>query len=176
MRELQSSAGTEVYARGTRTTPGEVLQRLEGGFLGTLQQQSVLGAGLGAATQGTRHVSGRESDFGWQEGGLGKLTSELGLPGLIVAAMLAVAAFRMMLRIAAVGDIPGTSQLIRVALFAMVTANIGNFLASAQAYSDPVLVLLTAFITGCLFATATLDERVAEPQPATAPAPAPQTA
>jgi hypothetical protein len=43
----------------------------------------------------------------------------------------------------------------------MVVANIGNFLASAQAYSDPVLVLMTAFITGCLFATATLDERLA---------------
>ena len=41
------------------------------------------------------------------------------------------------------------------------------FIASAQAYTDPVLTLLTAFFIGCLFATATLDERVA---PAAAPA------
>lgn len=168
VNEIRSSAQSEVYARGARTTPGEVLQRLEGGFVGTLQQGSILGQGLGAATQGIRHVSGRESDFGWQEGGLGKLTAELGLPGLIVAGLLAWAILRMMLRISAVGDIPGTSQLIRVALFAMVVANIGNFLASAQAYSDPVLTLMTAFIAGCLFATATLDERLAHENAAAA--------
>jgi hypothetical protein len=175
VREIQSSAEAEVYARGTRTTMGEVLQRLEGGFLGTLEQGSILGAGLGSATQGIRHVSGLESDFGWQEGGLGKLTAELGLPGLLIAAMLAWAILKMMLRISSVGDIPGTSQIIRVALFAMVVANITNFLASAQAYSDPVLTLMTAFITGCLFATATLDERLTE-ESAALPAATPQTA
>jgi hypothetical protein len=177
VRKIQSSEGTEVYARGTRTTASEVLQRLEGGFFGTIEQNSILGAGLGSATQGVRHVSGLRTDFGWQEGGLGKLTSELGLPGLLVAAVLAWALFRMMLRIATVGDIPGTTQLIRVALFAMVVANISNFLASAQAYSDPVLVLMTAFITGCLFGTATLDERLQQQeQSAGVAAAAPQTA
>ncbi|HVE71691.1 MAG TPA: hypothetical protein VNI54_10010 [Thermoanaerobaculia bacterium] len=174
--QIRSSSEAQVYARGAVTTPTEVLQRLEGGFIGTLEQNSILGAGLGAATQGVRHVTGRENDFGWQEGGLAKLTVELGLQGVIVAAILAWAVFRMLLRITAVGDIPGTSQLMRACLFGMVCANIGNFLASAQAYSDPVLTLMTAFITGCLFATATLDERVAEPQPAIVPVPAPQTA
>ena len=177
INEIRSGRDTEVYARGAKTTAGEVLQRLEGGLIGTLQQGSILGAGLGAATQGIRHVSGRETDFGWQEGGLGKLTAELGLPGLIVAMLLAWAILRMMMRISSVGDIPGTSQIIRVALFAMVVANIGNFLASAQAYSDPVLTLMTAFLAGCLFATATLDERVAQESAAAAVAvPAPQTA
>lgn len=176
VREIRSSEGTEVYARGTGTTAVEVFQRLEGGLVGTLQSQSILGSGLGAATQGTRHVSGLETDFGWQEGGLGKLTAELGLPGVLVAAMLVVAIFRMMLRISAVGDIPGTSQLIRAALFGMVVANIVNFLASAQAYSDPVLVLMTAFITGCLFGTATLDERVAESESLAIATATPQTA
>lgn len=170
VREIRSSADTEVYARGAATSTLEVLQRLEGGFLSTLREASALGLGLGAATQGVRHVAGRESDFGWQEGGLGKLMAELGLPGLIVAAMVAWAILRMMLRITAVGDIPGTSQVTRVGLFAMVVANITNFLASAQAYSDPLLTLMTAFITGCLFATATLDERLAAGE-AAAPAP-----
>jgi hypothetical protein len=164
MQEVRSSEKSEVYALGARTTPGEVMQRLEGGFVGTLQQESILGAGLGAATQGVRHVTGRQSDFGWQEGGLGKLMAELGLPGLFVVALLGWALLRMMMRITAVDDVPGTTQLIRVGLFAMVIANIGNFLASAQAYSDPVLTLMTAFIVGCLFATAALDERLAEPE------------
>ena len=170
LREVGSGEQSEVYARGAKTTTGEILQRLEGGVLGTLQQGSLLGAGLGSATQGIRHVSGRSTDYGWQEGGLGKLAMELGLPGLLVAGLLFWALLRMMLRITAVGDIPGTSQVLRVSLFALVIANIGNFLTSAQAYSDPVLTLMTAFFVGCLFATAALDERLG----ATAPQPAPE--
>ncbi|HEX8408352.1 MAG TPA: hypothetical protein VF883_05775 [Thermoanaerobaculia bacterium] len=181
LNKIQSTEESEVYARGAKTTTGEVLERLEGGVIGTLQQGSLLGAGLGSATQGVRHVSGQERDFGWQEGGLAKLAMELGLQGLIVAAVLAWALIRMMLRITAVGDIPSTSQLIRVALFALVVANISNFLASAQAYSDPVLTLMTAFFVGCLFGTAALDERVrattseraAQVRTAVAPASAP---
>ncbi len=169
MREVGAREHSEVYTRGTKTTTEEVLQRLEGGVLSTLEQQSLLGAGLGAATQGIRHVSGRESDFGWQEGGLAKLAAELGLPGLLVVALVGWTLLRMMLRITAVGDIPGTSQVFRVGLFGLVVANIGNFLASAQAYSDPVLTLMTAFFVGCLFATAALDERLAAAAP---PAPA----
>jgi hypothetical protein len=52
-------------------------------------------------------------------------------------------------------------------------------MASAQAYTDAVLALSTGFFVGCLFATATLDERLAsvtpEPTPSgqlTTPAPA----
>ena len=168
LNEIRSREESQVYAQGARTTSAEIFQRLEGGMLSTFEQGSILGAGLGSATQGVRHVSGLETDFGWQEGGLGKLAMELGLPGLIVAALLAWAMLRMMMRISAVGDIPGTSQLMRVGLFALVIANIGNFLASAQAYSDPVLTLMTAFFVGCLFGTAALDERL----PDTAPAPA----
>jgi len=169
VREVGSREDSAVYTQGARTTTEEVLQRLEGGVIGTFEQQSLLGSGLGSATQGIRHVSGREADFGWQEGGLGKLAAELGLPGLLVAALLAWVMLRMMLRITTVGDIPGTSQVIRVGLFALVVANIGNFLTSAQAYSDPVLTLTTAFLVGCLFATAALDERLPA---AEAPAPA----
>lgn len=176
VREVRSDARSEVYARGTRTTPGEVLERLEGGLFGTLEQGSLLGAGLGAATQGTRHVSGRDSDYGWQEGGLGKITAELGLPGLFVVAMLGWSLLRMMLRITAVPDIVGTTQIIRVALFAMVVANGANFLASAQAYSDPGLTLMIAFIVGCLFGTATLDERLAEETASRVPLATPQIA
>ena len=169
VREVGSREDSQVYTAGAKTTSAEVLQRLEGGVIGTFQENSLLGAGLGSATQGIRHVSGRESDFGWQEGGLAKLAAELGLQGLLAAALVAWAMLRMMLRITSVGDIPGTSQVIRVGLFALVIANIGNFLTSAQAYSDPVLTLMTAFLLGCLFATAALDERLPAAQ---TPAPA----
>ncbi|HUP61188.1 MAG TPA: hypothetical protein VNA69_12290 [Thermoanaerobaculia bacterium] len=173
---LSESERASAYTRGARTSGTEILLRLEGGAQGTIQQHGLLGAGLGAATQGVRHVTGSGRDIGWQEGGLGKLIVELGVPGLLAVIAFLFAAVRTMLRITAVGDIEGTSQVLRVALFGIVVANIANFLASAQAYSDPVLTLMSAFFLGCLFATATLDEKVrgeslaAGVQPATAPA------
>ena len=59
-----------------------------------------------------------------------------------------------------IGDVPGSSQFIRVMLFAIVMANIAGFIASAQAYTDAVLALTTGFLLGGLFASAALDERL----------------
>jgi len=156
------SEESSVYTRGARTTGTEIFGRLEGGTQGSVQQHGILGAGLGAATQGVRHIIGGDSDPGWQEGGLAKLVVELGVPGLLAVLLFAFTLFRMMLRISSVGDIEGTSQILRVGLLGIVLANVLNFMASAQAYSDPVLTLASAFFLGCLFATATLDERLAE--------------
>lgn len=167
---------SSVYARGTVTTRGEVFERLEGGLIGTVQQFGILGAGLGTATQGVQHVATKT--IGWQEGGLGKLAMELGVPGLLAVVLLAVMMFRMILMISAHPDVEGSSQLIRCALFAIIVANAVEFLVSAQAYSDAVLALMTAFFVGCMFATGVLDERLAaseqpaaaRPRPLTAPA------
>jgi len=162
-----------VYTRAALTTQQEVAERLEGGVGETISQFGVLGAGLGVATQGAYHFAQEASGdavFGWQEGGLGKLAVELGLPGLLAFALLAWRMLKTMNRIARYTDLPGTSQLGRAMLFGLLIANIANFLASAQAYSDPVLTLITAFLAGALFATSRLDE----PQPAASPEPEPQ--
>ena len=63
---------------------------------------------------------------------------------------------------------PGSTQLARAALFGIIATNVVEFMVSAQAYSDPVLTLLTAFFVGCMFATAALDERLLEAQVAPA--------
>lgn len=179
VRNLASDPGTTVYAQGAATTRGEVFQRLEGGLMETFRQFGILGAGLGSATQGVHHLLPPGVRVGWQEGGLGKLAMELGLPGLLAVLIFAFVLVRLLLRLTSVGDVPGSSQFARVTLFALLGANAVNFAASAQAYTDPVLTLLTAFFAGCLFATATLDERLAAaPSPAatapqlTSPAPA----
>ncbi len=166
---------TSVYARGTATTRGEIVQRLEGGLVETIQQFGVLGAGLGTATQGVHHLAPNRQ-VGWQEGGLGKLAIELGVPGLLAAALLLAAMMRTMLAISRHPDVTGSSQIIRCALFAIVVANIVEFMVSAQAYSDAVLALMTAFFAGALFATAVLDERLAAATARTPTRPAPLTA
>jgi hypothetical protein len=155
---------SSVYTRGAYTTQDEVWSRLEGGVVGTVGQAGIMGAGLGTATQGVYHVLRQDSTttLGWQEGGLGKLAIELGVPGLISVALVGLAMILTMMKISAHPDVAGSSQLARAALFGIIAANIVEFMVSAQAYSDPVLALLTAFFIGCMFATAALDERLAE--------------
>lgn len=169
VHRIESNEGSSVYARGAATTKAEVAERLEGGLGETIRQFGIMGAGLGTATQGIRHITGSDTNIGWQEGGLGKLAIELGVPGLIAALLFVLAMMRMMLRISKHPDIDESSQFVRVMLLALVVANMANFIASAQAYSDPVLTLMTAFFVGCLFATATLDERAAAASAVPAP-------
>jgi hypothetical protein len=161
VHKIGQDEGGSVYTRGTATTSSEVFGRLEGGFFGTIEQSGIMGGGLGTATQGAYHVlnaSGLEKQ-GWQEGGLGKLTMELGLPGLFGAVFFGLVLLSLMLKISGHPDVPGSSQLIRAILFGVVVANVVEFFVSAQAYSDAVLTLMTAFFVGALFATALLDER-----------------
>ena len=171
VHEVSSHEESSVYTRAALTTQQEVTDRLEGGLFDTIRQFGYLGAGLGVATQGAYHVTDDAANVvqGWQEGGLGKLAVELGIPGLLAVALLTWRMFITMNRIARFPDLPGTSQVGRAMLFALIIANIGNFMASAQAYSDPVLTLLTAFLLGCLFATSRLDEQ--QPVPAAEPEP-----
>ena len=151
-----------VYTRGTVTTTSEVLERLEGGLVGTVEQFGLMGAGLGTATQGVYHVvTNQNLLIGWQEGGLGKLTMELGLPGLFAVALFAAAVFLFMLKLTGRPDVAGSSQFLRATLFGIVIADVVEFFVSAQAYSDACLTLLSAFFLGCLFASALLDERLA---------------
>jgi hypothetical protein len=172
MRYTASSERGAVYTKGTQTSSEEIFERLEGGFIGTIETFGIMGAGLGTATQGVRHLLGHDENIGWQEGGLGKLAIEVGLPGVLAVAFVGWTLSRTLLRVTAAPDLPGSTQLMRVTLFALVVSNVANFMVSAQAYSDAVLTLMSAFFLGCLFATAVLDERYAAEQAAKAPAPA----
>ena len=158
---LSQSEESSVYTKGTAVTQAEVLQRLEGGFLDTIHQFGIMGADLGTPTQGVRHLLGHDENVGWQEGGLGKLTVEVGLPGVFAGAVLIFTLLRLLFKIASFGDEPASSQLLRVALLSIFIANVVMFLVSAQAYSDPVLVLVSSFFLGCLLATPSFEERSA---------------
>lgn len=165
-RQISNDEESSVYTRGAATSRGEVFERLEGGFRGTISQFGLMGAGLGYATQGVRHFLGTQRDVGWQEGGLGKVTVELGVPGLLAGVILMFTLFRLLLRVTGVPDIESSSQITRITLFGLLIANFANFIVAAQAYSDAVLTLTSAFFVGALLATTALDERAEEPVPA----------
>jgi hypothetical protein len=170
VKQLAAGETTSVYAAGAVASQQELAQRLEGGVMATFEQFGLMGAGLGAATQGVYHLLGDAAVIGWQEGGLGKLAVEVGLPGIVALAVVGWLVLRLLLRLTRIDDVPGSSHFVRVTLFALVVANMASFIASAQAYTDAVLALTTGFYVGCLFATAALDERLAA---ATTPAEAP---
>ena len=176
--KISQNEESSVYTKSAYTTQEELWGRLEGGLSGTVEQAGIMGAGLGTATQGVYHVLREDTGttLGWQEGGLGKLAIELGVPGLLAVAALGLTMLLTMLKLSGHPDVPGSSQLARAALFGIIASNIIEFMVSAQAYSDPVLTLLTAFFVGCMFATAALDERLAEAQLASSETPGPRKA
>jgi hypothetical protein len=172
VRYFASGEETSIYARGALASRLEVAQRLEGGAMETFRQVGLMGAGLGTATQGVHHLLGSEN-LGWQEGGLGKLAVEVGLPGIIALTVIAWMVIRLLLRLTRIADVPGSSQFLRAMLFGLAVANVTGFMASAQAYSDAMLALTSGFLFGCLFATAALDERLPAAAPVKVPAPRP---
>ena len=167
VNHLASNETSNAYARGAATTTSEILKRLEGGVRETVRQSGILGAGLGMATQGTHHLAG-DRNLGWQEGGLAKLAVEVGVPGLLAVMYLLFTIIRLLLTLTAIPDVPGSSQFARAVLFALLTANVVGFMASAQSYTDAMLALYTSFFAGCVFATAVLDERLIATRPAVA--------
>lgn len=160
VRDIAGDAQSSIYAQTAIATQSEIGTRIEGGVFETFRQFGFLGAGLGTATQGVRHLLGTDINIGWQEGGLGKLAIEVGLPGILALMALAYSLTRLLLTLTRIPDVEGSSQFLRVTLFALLATNGANFIASAQAYSDAVLALTTGFFAGCLFATAALDERL----------------
>jgi hypothetical protein len=172
MHNLRSTEESSVYAAGTVTSRQEVFERLEGGLFETIDQFGFMGAGLGTATQGVQHLTGNIQNVGWQEGGLGKLAIEVGVPGLLAAALTFIVLLHMLLKITGFPDEEGSTQMMRCALFGIFIANVANFLASAQAYSDAGLTLLTCFFLGCLLSTATHNDRLKAAAALAAPEPA----
>jgi hypothetical protein len=163
VNHLSSDEGTSVYTRSAVASRGELSQRFEGGVMETFREVGYMGMGLGTATQGVHHLLGSNS-IGWQEGGFGKVAMEVGLPGILALLIMVVIVGRLLLILTNIGDVPGSSQFLRVMLLALVAANIAGFIGSAQAYNDAVLALTAGFLVGCLFASAVLDERLA-PKP-----------
>ena len=106
-----------------------------------IESNGWLGAGLGVGSQGAQHFGAQTN--GAAEGGLGKLTVELGVPGLIVAGWLLVAFARYVWRVLAL--VARTSQRhanLAFGLVAYMLANVAAFSVATQAYGD-VFVLLT---------------------------------
>ncbi|HVT45419.1 MAG TPA: hypothetical protein VMT00_13640 [Thermoanaerobaculia bacterium] len=163
--QMAGGKKSAIYTRSAGTSQGEILKRLEGGLLGTFRQAGLTGLGLGAATQGTRHLVKPGTVGTWQEGGAGKLAVELGFPALIFLLFFGVIAARRMWRIAHAPRLDPPAAVLPLALLALIAANFASFLVSHQPFSDPYLVLMNAYLIGALFATQSMNEPLQRPEP-----------
>ena len=118
------------------------------------------GAGLGVGTQGTQYFGGGGAIAGAAEGGLGKITLELGIPGLFAITWLAISILRHLWRIMrAASEISPRIARLSYGLFGFLVANGAAFSVATQAYGDLFILLILAWTIGFLLAIPVLLER-----------------
>jgi hypothetical protein len=120
----------------------------------------LFGAGLGTGTQGAHHFGSVGVKMGAAEGGLGKITLELGIPGLFVMGWLAISLSRHLWRImrAASRHSPRMARL-SFGLFSFLVANLAAFSVATQAYGDFFVLLILSWTLAFLLAVPKLVER-----------------
>ena len=157
---IQDSA-YDKYSRRAETVFAEVPKRID--QLGiqpvgwAVDQFGWFGAGLGMGSQGTSHFGVNTS--GAAEGGLGKLTVELGLPGLALVAWLL---FKFGLYVwGLLGPLARTSPKhanLAIGLVAFILANVAAFSVATQAYGDIFILLSLGWALGFLLALPVLAQ------------------
>jgi hypothetical protein len=118
------------------------------------------GAGLGVGTQGTQHFGADMQ--GAAEGGLGKITLELGVPGLFIMGWVAISFVRHLWRIMRVAS-RHSQRIAHISfgLFSFLVANAAGFSVATQAYGDLFILLILSWTLGFLLAVPVLVEREA---------------
>jgi hypothetical protein len=120
-----------------------------------------LGGGLGVASQGAQHFGGGAEVFGGAgEGGLGKITAELGVPGLAIALWFAFAALRYGWHVLKfVSQRSAAIARLAYGLVAFLVANLAVFFVATQLFGDLFVLLLLGLVAGFFLATPVLAER-----------------
>lgn len=118
------------------------------------------GGGVGIGTQGVQHMTDMGDHVGAAEGGLGKIMLELGVPGLLAIAALALAFARHVWRL--FGYLSQRSEAharLAFGLTSILVANVVSFSVATQAFGDVFVLLFLGIIWGYLMATPRIVER-----------------
>lgn len=112
----------------------------------------VFGIGTGAGAQGAQHIGGVQMQ-GSAEGGLGRITLELGLFGLFLAIACSVAVARQVKLCIAIASRHDANLLkLVLGIMAFVGANVPVFIGAAQIFGDPFVLLLLGLLLGFVLA------------------------
>lgn len=115
----------------------------------------LFGLGAGAGAQGAQHFtsSGQVLVGGIGEGGLGKVSAELGLVGLVLALLVLIQLMRQVLHClrTAVREDPALAR-IQLGFAAILAANLPVFIGAAQVYGDPYVLIILGCLLGFVLA------------------------
>jgi hypothetical protein len=108
------------------------------------------GVGAGVLGQGGQYFGGGSGVFGGSaEGGLGKITAELGLPGLVLFGWLGLLAVREARRLMREALTAGPERhCLTVGLLALIAANVPSFVVATQAFGDPFVIVTLGLFRG----------------------------
>jgi hypothetical protein len=120
-----------------------------------------LGGGLGVASQGAQHFGGGADVYGGAgEAGPGKITAELGVPGLLVAIWFAISAIRYAwLVLVYVSMRSAATARLAYGLVAFLLANVAVFFVATQVFGDVFVLIMLGMLAGFFAATPVLAER-----------------
>ena len=162
---LEQTDNYSVYVARTQSVFGDAWGRFMELGLAPIQwaldQYGVFGIGVGPGSQGGQHLGGGAEEFGGSaEGGLGKITMELGLPGLALVIWLGVALWRHIWDLL-IGVSARSQKLARMGygLLAFLIANVATFTIATQVYGDIFVLLILGLCLGFLLAMPLLAER-----------------
>jgi hypothetical protein len=155
-------------------------------LLNVTARNGLLGAGAGTGAQGAQYFGGGARLVGGSaEGGLGRITAELGIPGLLAAAWLAMAILIRLWRLSVrLPDAAPHHAARYLGLLALLPANGVVFLTAHQTFGDPFVLIVLGFVGSSALAyprVATLERllvaqaaerREPSPRPAESPQPA----
>jgi hypothetical protein len=124
------------------------------------ESYGVFGAGLGTGTQGTQHFGADAGVAGAAEGGLGKITLELGIPGLFLMGWLAFLLVRHLWQIMRAASRHSLKMArLSFGLFSFLVANVAAFSVATQAFGDFFILLILSWTLAFLLAVPVLIER-----------------
>lgn len=121
----------------------------------TIQRNGWLGIGAGTGSQGAQYYGGGRQLVGSAaEGGLGKIVAELGVPGLVIVLVLAVALGKHLWRLARAAGRGGGYRRARYAygLLAFLFANAVMYAVAHQIYGDPLVLYILGLVLGLALA------------------------
>lgn len=151
------------YFQDPRIVFGRVEQHGFEALIGTYRQSGIFGEGLGTATQGIQHLKVAKPRT-WQEGGLGRVLVELGVPGFLCFLFLSLTFASAIWRIISHSFNPYSSDFVlRAGLIALIAANAVSFVVSHQIFGDPLVVCFISLIMGFILSNTPVKDLAQKP-------------
>ncbi|HTI50062.1 MAG TPA: hypothetical protein VL475_03895, partial [Planctomycetaceae bacterium] len=137
---------------------------VEKGLLGPFWLAWVVGPfgyGVGTKAQGSQHLS-FVPETPMFEGGFERVLVEIGIVGTLAAVLLVGSALSAAVSSLRHGRSRPDSEIVGVALFSLICANLAAFVVTFQIFGDPFVIVLIGFIGGVLLSLPRVNATEAE--------------